>query len=252
MSNFHSFILGIVQGLTEFLPISSTGHIILFSKILNISEPPIFYDLFLHLGTLIAVFIIFSPFIVKNIKNFKLIFLILISILSTGLFYILFKEPLESFFSNFKFIPIFFLITSFYLFFFYFKNKRTKTIKDITILDSIIIGLSQGFSILPGISRSGFTFITATLLGIKEDDAFKYSFLLSIPTILGSTILKYFDYIKSPIKISADSLLLGFFASLIFGVISIILFRSSIHKRNLKIFSFYLIIISIIIIIWFW
>lgn len=252
MTTLQSIIFGIVQGLTEFLPISSTGHIILFSKILKQIEPPIFYDLFLHLGTLIAIFIIFYPFILKNLKNFKLIFLILISSFSTGIFYILLKNKLESTFSNFKALPIFFLITSFYLFFFYFKNKRTKSIREITILDSVIIGIAQGIAIIPGISRSGFTFITSVLLGIKEEDAFRYSFLLSIPTILGSTILKYFDYIKNPSPLSSNIFLSGFFASLIFGFLAIILFKSSINKKNFKVYSFYLIIISVIIMIWFW
>ncbi|MCX8095702.1 MAG: undecaprenyl-diphosphate phosphatase [Caldisericia bacterium] len=252
MTSLQSVILGIIQGLTEFLPVSSTGHIILFSKFLNIKEPPIFYDLTLHLGTLIAIFIIFYPFIIKNIKNIKLIILIVISTITTGFFYIIFKNPLESTFSNFNLLPIFFIITSIYLFLFYLKNKRTKSIKEITLLDSIIIGISQGFAIIPGISRSGFTFITALLLGIKDEDAFRYSFLLSIPTILGSTILKYFDYVKSGEFFTMNIFLLGFFASLIFGIIAIILFRSSIFKRNFRVYSLYLIIISIIIIIWFW
>lgn len=252
MTNLQSAILGIVQGLTEFLPVSSTGHIILFSRFLNIKEPPIFYDLTLHLGTLIAVFIIFYPFIIKNLKNIKLIFLIIISTISTGIFYILFKESLENAFSNFKYLPIFFLITSIYLFFFYFKNKRFKSIKEINLLDSIIIGISQGFAIIPGISRSGFTFITALLLGIKEEDAFRYSFLLSIPSILGALILKYFDYLKTNEIFNTNIFLSGFFTSLIFGIIAIVLFRSSIFKRNFRVYSVYLIIISIIIIVWFW
>lgn len=252
MSTLDSIILGIVQGLTEFLPVSSTGHIILFSRFLNIKEPPIFYDLTLHLGTLIALFIFFYPFIIKNLKNIKLIFLILISTITTGIFYILFKESLESLFSNFKYIPFFFLITSFYLFFFYFKNKRLKTIKEITIFDSIIIGLSQGFAIIPGISRSGFTFITSLLLGIKEEDAFKYSFILSIPSILGASILKYFDYVKGGEIFSSKIFFSGFFTSLIFGIIAIFIFKNSILKRNFRVYSIYLIIISIIILIWFW
>lgn len=252
MTTLHSIILGIVQGLTEFLPLSSTGHIILFSRLLNLSEPPIFYDLTLHLGTLIALLIIFYPYIIKNIKNIKLITLIIISTLVTAIFYIIFKTPLENLFSNFKFLPIFFIITSIYLFFFYLKNRRYKSINDITIFDSIVIGLSQGVAILPGISRSGFTFITATLLGIKEEDAFKYSFLLSIPTILGSTLIKYFDYVKNPLPIGKNIFLSGFLSSLIFGLIAITIFRSSILKRNFRVYSFYLIIISIIIIIWFW
>ncbi|MDI6861531.1 MAG: undecaprenyl-diphosphate phosphatase [Caldisericia bacterium] len=252
MKVIQSIILGIVQGLTEFLPVSSTGHIILFSRFLNLKEPPIFYDLTLHLGTLIAVFIFFYPFIIKNIKNIKLIFLILISTITTGIFYIIFKEPLEALFSNFKYLPIFFLITSFYLFFFYFKNRRYKTIKEMTLFDSIIIGLSQGFAIIPGISRSGFTFITSLLLGIKEEDAFRYSFLLSIPSILGASVLKYFDYIKSGEFFSSNIFLSGFFMSLIFGIIAIIIFKSSIFKRNFRVYSIYLIIVAIIIMIWFW
>jgi len=247
MSNLHSLIFGIVQGLTEFLPISSSGHLLLFSKILNIKPPEILFDIVLHFGTLFAVLIYFRKLIINNIKNFKLIFLILISTITTGIIYLFFKSYFEESFDTIFYLPYFFLITSIFLLFFYYKNKRDKKIDNINIFDAIIIGVAQGFAIFPGISRSGFTFTASLLLGIKNEDAFKYSFLLSIPAILLSGLLKTYEYIKNPFSISFSVLVIGITFSFIFGIISINLFYRFIKNKKFIFFSIYLFILSIIV-----
>lgn len=249
MNNFHSIILGIVQGLTEFLPISSSGHLLLFSKILNIEPPSILFDLILHLGTLIAVLIYFRKLIIQNIKNYKLIFLIILSTLITGILYLIFNSYFEKSFEEFSYLPFFFIITSFFLLFFYLKNKRTKTLNSISFYDAIIIGLFQGIAILPGISRSGFTFISSLLVGMKDEDAFKYSFLLSIPAILLSFLYKTYEYIKNPFPMNSSGLILGCLFSFIFGALSINLFYRFVKIRKFIYFSIYLFVLGLILII---
>jgi len=247
MNNLHGLIFGIIQGITEFLPVSSSGHILLFSDLLKIKPPEILFDIILHFGTLFAVIIYFRKLIIKSMKNFKLLFLILISTISTGILYLAFKSFFEESFESIRYLPYFFLITSIFLLFFYFKNRRTKKLNEINYLDSVIIGVAQGFAIFPGISRSGFTFITALLLGIKNEEAFKYSFLLSIPAILLSGLLKTYEYIKNPFNMNYSVLLIGAISSFIFGVISIKLFYEFIKNKKFIYFSFYLIILSLII-----
>lgn len=249
MNFFEGAIYGIVQGLTEFLPVSSTGHIIFISTIFNFKNPSIFFDIILHLGTLFSLLIYFRKIILKNIKNRRLIFLLFLSTLVTTIFYLLFKNFFEESYEKIQFLPYFFIITSIYLLFFYFKNKRNKTIDKITVFDSIVIGASQSLAILPGISRSGFTFITSLLLGIKEEDAFKYSFLLSIPAIFASFVLKSFEYIKNPFYINSLKVLSGFLFSFIFGIISINLFYKFVKIKRFIVFSIYLLIIVVIIMI---
>lgn len=252
MNNIHGLIFGIVQGLTEFLPISSSGHILLFSKILNIKPPEILFDIVLHFGTLFAVLIYFRKLILTNIKNLKLIFLILISTISTSLIYLLFKKYFDISFESLTYLPYFFIITSIFLLFLYFKNKRTKKLENINLLDAIIIGIMQGFAIFPGISRSGFTFITSCLLGINNEDSFKYSFLLSIPAILLSGLLKTYEFIKNPFNMNIWVLIIGIVSSFIFGIISIKLFYKFIKNRKFIFFSIYLLILSSIIFLMFY
>lgn len=249
MNSINGLILGIVQGLTEFLPISSSGHILLFSKILNIEAPPILFDIILHLGTLFAVLIYFRRLIIQNIKNLKLIFYVFLSTLTTGILYIFFKSYFEISFEESAYLPYFFIITSIFLLFFYLKNKRTKTLNSISFFDAIIIGLSQGLAIFPGISRSGFTFITSILIGMKEEEGFKYSFLLSIPAILLSFLYKTYEYLKNPFPMNSSSLILGFVFSFIFGVLSINLFYKFIKIKKFNYFSIYLFILGLILII---
>jgi len=187
-----TILLGIIQGLTEWLPISSTGHLKLAEHYLGL-KAPILFDVILHVGTLIVILLFFRSDI-RNILSalvqldFKtdcgrLIPLIIVGAIPTALIGLAFGDFIETAFQNILPIAVAFLICGTFLYFS--KTGKEKT-DNITYIAAAIIGTAQGITIVPGISRSGTTIAIALLLGIRREKAFKFSFLLSIPSILGA------------------------------------------------------------------
>lgn len=185
-------ILGAIQGLTEWLPISSTGHLRLFEKILDFKAPTLF-DIILHVGTLIVILTFFRQEIWKMLAalvhlNFRtehgrMIPLIIVGTIPTALIGVIFGSQIEETFQEAFPIAIAFVVCGLFLHFAKTGKERTEKIK---CSSAVIIGVAQGVAIIPGISRSGATIAAALLLGIKREQAFKFSFLLSVPTILGA------------------------------------------------------------------
>lgn len=205
MSILQSIFLGVVQGLTEFLPVSSSGHLVFFQSLMGLKEPPIFFDVMLHIGTLLAVVVYFWTDICeiaqglgavlkrkhKNLPQVKLFLLIILASIPTGLMGILFKDWFESFFSRPKLVGGMLLITGLVLWLTRFTKKEGKPLGRMGWIDAILIGIAQGFAILPGISRAGATISTGLFCGLDRELSGKFSFLLSIPAILGATLLEF-------------------------------------------------------------
>ena len=252
MNIFQSIILGIVQGLTEFLPVSSSGHLVIIQSIFkNFSQPGIAYDVFLHFGTLFSVLIYFRKEIyeILTLKKKKWIFLIIIATIPAGVIGVFFKDFIENLFNNVKLVGIALIVTGIIL---YFSDKFENLKKDenkITIIDAIVIGIAQAFAIIPGISRSGSTVATGIFCGLKRDVAIKFSFIMSIPAILGAVVLSLKDF-QSINPSFYKIYFAGFFASLVFGLLSLKLLTILTRLKNLKIFSFYCWIIAIGAITW--
>ena len=183
---FQAVILGLIQGITEWLPVSSSGHLVIFQHLFGL-QIPVFFDVLLHVGTLAVVFVVFWRDILEIIKailklDFKseygrLFIFILLGSIPTALIGLIFHEILVSFFSNLLVVAIGLIITGTLLFF----CERKLGKKELTEKDSLLIGLVQGLAIIPGISRSGSTIGTGLLLGIDRDKVTRFSFLLSIP-----------------------------------------------------------------------
>ena len=204
MSILHSIFLGMVQGLTEFLPVSSSGHLVFFQSLLGLKEPPIFFDVMLHLGTLLAVVIYFWKDIwkiiegigstlkgkEKNREEVKLFLWIILATFPTGLMGILFKDWFESFFSKPKLVGGMLFITGLVLWLTRFVKKEGKPLIRMGWINAILIGIAQGVAIIPGISRSGATISMGLFCGLDRELSGKFSFLLSIPAILGATLLE--------------------------------------------------------------
>ncbi len=241
------FFLGIIQGATEFLPVSSSGHLAIFSKILNIQESNLPYFVLLHLATLLSVLIFFAGDIFEILagmftlkkETWSFVFKIIIATIPAGLVGFLFDEKIEKIFGENRFISIFFLVTALVLFLSD-RFKGEKDIKDITYLDALIIGLFQMVAILPGISRSGLTIFGALLVGLRRDVAFKFSFLMSIPVIAGSGILKISAVTFTPMTTPT---LLGTFGV---GLLALMILKIFTVTSNLKLFSIYLVFASIL------
>ena len=268
-----SIILGIVQGLTEFLPISSSGHLAIMHKYLNfdVEQMGIFFDIVLHLATLLAVIIFYRDTIKdlvvagiysskslihgKGIKNSffasehtRLLSFIVIGSIPTGIIGILFKDTVEHLSENLIYVGIALLFTSLMLMFFELKRKTYKNIDTMKISDSLIIGIMQGIAVIPGISRSGSTISIAKILNIDKASAAKYSFLLSIPAITGAFLLKLKDIDLTAIMQDQNILIAGFAASFISGYFSLKLLIWLIKKANLKFFMIYCAVVGILLI----
>lgn len=256
MSIINAFILGLIQGLTEFLPISSSAHLGLVPALANWEEQSIEYDLMLHLASLFALIIYFRNDLLYLIKNFNnketkdFLIKIIISILPLLPFYLFFKDLINES-QSFSIITIILLIVFGILLIFIDKKKEgnLKEIKDITIKDAIIIGCFQCLALFSGVSRSGITITAAILIGLSEFQSKKYSFLLSIPTIFIAFIVSLIGIdgnsgVNLNISISLVIALLTTFFSGLFALH--ILFKFN-NKIKLRYYGYYRIILGIVL-----
>ena len=263
MTYLYTAFLGFVQGVAEFLPISSSGHLSLLQNFLGLQsaeESNLFLDVVLHLGTLISVFIYYWNDIVSMVKEFfrgcgalvhpdprekhvpparRMVLLVIIGTLP--LFVILpFKKYIDLLYNNTWFIGCALLVTGCLLFISDRLAKGHKAERSTSVLDVIIIGFSQALATTPGLSRSGTTISTAMLLGCKREFAVRYSFLLSIPAVLGANILSLKDAIEAGINWSLmPSYLLGVVVSAVVGYFAIRLVNALSNKGKFGNFAYY-------------
>jgi len=255
MNLIQSIILGAVQGLTEFLPVSSSGHLALFQHFFSFQTPPIFFDTIVHLGTLLSVVFYLRKeiiYILKTIKEqqtIKLILLIIVASLPAVIVGLLIKDKIEEIFSSLYLVGISFIITSIILFCTKFFKNEKKDINQISWMDSLFIGVFQAFAILPGISRSGSTISASIFRDMKREDAFKFSFLMSIPVIFGAFLLQFkeqnFDLFNGDILTN----LAGFLFAVIFGFLSLKIVEKVLVKGKLHYFAPYCFILGVLVLI---
>lgn len=250
-------ILGIIQGFTEFLPVSSTGHLLVGRKIFGLSEAGLLLDTLLHLGTFVAVVIVFWDDIKYLLKNpfSKLSLLIIVGTIPTAAIGLLFKDFFEEISVSGVTVGWEFLATGVILWFAdNAKHKGTKSIEEISYLDAFFVGTLQGAAILPAISRSGLTIAGALFRGINRQAAAKFSFLISLPAILGAVVLQTKDIVSGEQVESLNSigvipLIAGTIAAAIAGYIAVKWMLRIITTGSLKVFSIYVWILGSIIII---
>lgn len=258
MSILEAIILGIVQGVTEFLPVSSSGHLKLMQLFLGIEnlDQYIIFDLVCHLGTLCAIFLFFSSEIKSMLTtNRKLFFQIVLATLP--LFpVVFFLKPIESFYQKPNLIGFFFLFTSFllYLGVQYGKRPSAELSESKRLKTSFLIGCFQALAIFPGISRSGATISGARILGWNMQDALKFSFLLAIPAIIGAILVETAKISLTsatlpPIPLA--SYLYGLFTSLGVGYASLWIFQKILIQDRLIYFSIYCFTLGTLAIIYF-
>lgn len=246
MSIFKAIILSIVQGLTEFLPVSSSGHLVLLQKIFGIEQNMLLFDIILHLGTLFAVIIVYRKSILDIIKNplgKKMKFLV-VGTIPTVIIALLFKDFFENAFSgNLLFVG--FLVTAIFLLIASYIDTKNANNKEISFAKISTMGVFQGLALLPGISRSGSTVTSALILGVKKDEALEYSFLLSIPIIIASLLYEIIFSNQVITQISAWPMILGFVFSAIFGILSIKFMIKLVKSNSYKYFAIYLFALSV-------
>ena len=257
----HAIILGILQGLTEFLPVSSSGHLVIAQHYLEgFHQPGILFDVMFHMGTLFAVLIYYKKDILVIVKSIfvgfhfhggdkdkdcdmyrthrRLAFLIVMGTLPTIAVGFLFKDHIGILFASVKLTATMLIVTGILLAFADRIKENKRDVNALTIKDSLLIGFVQGLAIMPGISRSGSTIATGLFRRIDGEEAAKYSFLLSIPAILGATALE----IPKISYIQADDILaciVGTFTAMITGILAIRFLISILRRQKLRYFAYY-------------
>ncbi|HEY8444204.1 MAG TPA: undecaprenyl-diphosphate phosphatase [Clostridia bacterium] len=249
MTIWEAVILGIVQGLTEFLPISSSGHLVFLQSVFGI-EGGLSFDIMVHLATLIAVIIVMFDQVKKIfLKPFsKPVLLLVISTIPAVIIALVFEGFLKTAFSG-RYLGWGFLVSAVFLAIGDLaqpKEKITLSLDDVDIKKALVMGIFQGVAVFPGISRSGSTISSGLVMGLDRKTAAEYSFLMSIPIILGAAAFDIIDagVIKS--DIGAGALIAGFISALISGYFAAKLMIKLISKRGFWGFSIYLIIMSLL------
>ena len=240
-------ILSIVQGISEFLPVSSSAHLIVFSNIIDFSNKSLIFDVGLHLGSLLAILFYFRKELL-NIRNDKKLFnLLLIGSIPLILFgYIFYSTGIINSFRNLKIIAWTTLIFGLLMYFADTFKIKKKIEKDLTIKNILIIGILQILAIIPGVSRSGITITAGRFLNFDRHDSAKISFYLSIPALIGASVLALKDVVNENIEFNFF-LIISIILSFIFSYLTIKYFLIYTKKFSLKFFVIYRIILAIII-----
>ena len=268
MDIIQGIIIGIVQGLTEFLPVSSSAHLVFIQKLLGV-QSSLAFDTFLHLGTLIAVMWFFRYDIYKMLKSWwlslgdilqgrfkegfyedpykRLAWYVILATIPVGIVGVLFEDSVDALFSGALYVPAFFLFVTGTIL--YLSQRMTSgeiNYNTITKKEALFMGLGQACAILPGLSRSGTTIAAGLTIGLDKEFASKFSFILSIPAILGAFLLQVKD-IGSAMDANFLPVFLGFIASIIAGYMAIKWMLDLIQNKSLDIFAFYCWLMGLIV-----
>ncbi|MDD4494779.1 MAG: undecaprenyl-diphosphate phosphatase [Eubacteriales bacterium] len=253
MSILEAIILGIVQGLAEFLPVSSSGHLVLLQKIFGIEEGVVIFDVVLHLGTLIPVFIVFWKDIAAILKKpfSRITALLAVALVPTALIAFLLGDFFEEAFLSGKILGFCFILTGLILWWSESVKSKQKNAKTASFIDAAIVGTAQGIAILPGISRSGSTVSASLLRGFSREFALTFSFLISIPTILGAALKSGYDAVKDGQAMNIEWLptVIGTAVAAVCGYFAIKLMKKILKKGSLKVFSYYVFALGALILI---
>ena len=251
MEIWQAIVLGAVQGFAEFLPVSSSGHLLLLQRWMGITEGGLFFDVMLHIGTLIPVFIIFFKEILALFKKpFNKMLMLIIATIPAGLTGMLLSDVVEGAFYNGDFISamllgVTFLLTATELYFSEVISKKTKDQLPLTYKKSLIMGLAQGVAIVPGLSRSGTVISAGCFCKVNRSENASFTFLMSIPIILGAALVSGYKTVKEGVVIDALPLVFGVVTAMITGYIAIKTMLKIIKKADYKWFSLYLVIMAV-------
>ncbi len=260
----HAVVLGIVQGVTEFLPVSSSGHLVLFEKLFSFNpETPemLLFDLVVHIGTVLSIFIVFRKSIIAFVKNLlscgrygksvieiyqrsPSVHILVLCVLATGVtgaIGIPFEHYFKAAFGSLALVASMWLVTGTLLLLADSRKKARLGLRQFGITAAVVVGLAQAVAILPGVSRAGATICAAILVGLHRRWAVEFSFLLAIPAILGATLVESvhnFDKISTG-SIAIGALLAGSFAAAVAGIFALKLLIKTSRKAKLKYFAFY-------------
>ncbi|RHW39014.1 undecaprenyl-diphosphate phosphatase [Neobacillus notoginsengisoli] len=250
LTKIEAFILGLIQGLTEFLPISSTGHLYLGRNLFGLQEAGLLLDTMLHVGTLVAVFVFYRHEFLKILRNpfGRLTWLLVVGTIPAVVVGLLLKDYIDEISRTGSTIGWEFLITGLFLWMADTIKNGHKKMDDISYKDSFIIGLFQAAAIMPAISRSGFTIVAALWRKLDRETAAYFSFLLSTPAIVGAVVLQSFDLMDAGgERISLSALAVGIISAAIFGYIAVKWMIGYLRNHSLKPFAIYIWILGVLV-----
>lgn len=255
MEYVKAIILGLIQGLTEFLPVSSSGHLVLFQNLFGIQEATQAFSILLHLATLIAVFIYYWEDIWSLIRNpfQKTTVLLIAGTIPTVIIALLFNDTFDAIFGKGKFIGFNFLLTGCILLYADTRKGGRKKIRNMSIFDALIVGMMQGVAILPAVSRSGMTISACLTRHMDKENAARFSFLLSIPAILGAVVLTVKDIVTGEVvlgeAVGMGPMAAGFVAAAVSGYLAIRFMVDILKKGKLKWFSVYVFVLGAVLLL---
>lgn len=248
MSKLEAFILGIIQGLTEFLPISSTGHLYLGRHLFGLDDAGLFLDTMLHVGTLLAVLVVYKNELLQILKNpfGKLSMLLIIGTIPAVIVGLLFNDLFETISKTGMTIGWEFLITGVILWMADHIKNGAKKLEMISYTDALFIGSFQAAAIFPAVSRSGLTIAAGLFRKLDRETAAYFSFLLSIPAIAGGIVLQFGEMLSGRTEpISFVSLFVATLSSALFGYMAVVWMINFLKRKSLKIFAIYVWLLGI-------
>ncbi|EQC50251.1 putative undecaprenyl-diphosphatase UppP [Bacteriovorax sp. BSW11_IV] len=264
MDYFCALIYGLIQGLTEFLPVSSSGHLALLPKFLEIKDPGVAFDLAMHVGTAMAIGLYFLKDIIKmtfdlslfarrkkSLSEIPYTYNYIVATCCTVVTALLFKKVAESYGRGEVFIAMnlaFFGILLALSDRFCKADSNISMIKNVELKKAITIGLVQSFALFPGVSRSGVTITAGRFLNLTREEASRFSFLLSLPLIIGGAILKTPELIHGPHQMDLGLVVFGIFVSFVIGLLTIHFFLKFIKNVGLVSFGIYRLILAALIV----
>lgn len=263
MNLIEAIILGIVQGLTEFLPISSSAHLLIIPWIMGWQEPPFVFDTSLHIGTLVALLVYFRKDVLELLKSFfrilktknvkddkegKLALLLLVGTIPAGLIGFLFEKMIEEKLHSPYIIVTTLIVLGIFLWIVDVKSKKNRDLEDITLKDALFIGCAQALALIPGTSRSGITMTAALLANFNRETAARFSFLLSIPITAAAALFKLKDLFKIEMTSDLmDDFIAGILVSGLVGFLCIKYLLKYLRTNSFAVFAIYRIIVGIIL-----
>lgn len=259
MTTVQAVILGVIQGLTEFLPISSSGHLVLFSRLFNVQESSLIFEVMAHVGTLLAVLVVFRVEVLTLLVSFlklllnpkqakvlvqedpgcRLLAALVVGTIPAVIAALVLKEQIEQLFSSSLFVGLMLIVTGVILYATERSKGAAKGMVKVSLKDAFLIGCGQALAIVPGLSRSGTTIAAGLFRGLDKESAARFSFLLSIPAILGALVVSLGDLLAGTAMIQTGAIAAGFAAAAVTGYFAIHVLLDLVKKGRLVWFSYY-------------
>ncbi|HBG01957.1 MAG TPA: undecaprenyl-diphosphatase [Firmicutes bacterium] len=269
VTTIQAIALGVIQGLTEFLPVSSSGHLVLFSQLFGVQQSSLVFEIMVHVGTLVAVLVALRSEVMVMITSFltlvqnpkragqlmkedagcRLLVALVVGTLPAVAVAFLLKDRIEQLFSSSLFVGSMLIVTGTILYLTERSRGRSKGLAKLSTTDALVIGLGQAVAIVPGISRSGTTIAMGLFRGLNRESAARFSFLLAIPAILGALVFSLDDVLQGTVSLGWGTLSAGFLAAAITGFMGIRFLLDLVQKGKLVWFSYYTWLVGVLVVV---